>query len=127
MIEALTGENMTAQYTFAQLEEQINTVVTRFEKELWGRGPKHIRTRIAFDTVLIKVSFDNTKAEHVLLKQGDSSLDSMRRLVMETEIVSLCNEIALLLQRTVMSSFFDNNSKKGERMYIFELDGKVMA
>lgn len=59
MIKALTGENMTAQYTFAQLEEQINTVVTRFEKELWGRGPKHIRTRIAFDTVLIKVSFDN--------------------------------------------------------------------
>lgn len=116
---------MASQHTFAQLEEQLNAVVTQFEKELWGRGPRQIRTRIAFDTVLIKVSFDNTKAEEVLIQQGNFSLDTMRRLVMEQQGTALCQHITIHTQKNVASFFFDNKSKTGERIYIFELDGKV--
>ncbi|MBN8567768.1 MAG: DUF2294 family protein [Flavobacteriales bacterium] len=116
---------MTSQRMYAQLEEQINTVVTQFEKELWGRGPRHIRTRIAFDTVLIKVLFENIKAEEVLIRQGNFSHDTMRRLVMEQQSTVLCQHIAIHTQKNVVSFFFDNKSITGERMYIFELDGKV--
>ena len=90
---------MTSQRMYAQLEEQINTVVTQFEKEL--------------------------KAEEVLIRQGNFSHDTMRRLVMEQQSTVLCQHIAIHTQKNVVSFFFDNKSITGERMYIFELDGKV--
>ena len=53
--------------TKGQLEADISALITKFEKEHLGRGPKEVRTFIIHDLILVRLKGILTPAEEKLV------------------------------------------------------------
>ena len=113
-----------AKKTKGQLEEEISTAITKFEKEHLGRGPKEAHTFILEDMILIRLKGVLTPAEEKLAgdSEGAQLIKQMRRRLIESSRPLLEKIIHDITEVTILSLHTDISSRTGERIFVLCLD-----
>ena len=110
--------------TKGQLEEEISTAITKFEKEHLGRGPKEANTFIIEDMILIRLKGVLTPAEEKLAgdDEGAQLIKQMRRRLIESSRTLLEEIIQNIAEVNIFSLHTDISSRTGERIFVLCLD-----
>jgi uncharacterized protein YbcI len=113
--------------TKGQLEADISTVITKFEKENLGRGPKEVRTFIIQDLILVRLKGILTPAEEKLISEVDGAqiVKQVRRRLIESSRSILENLIEEKINAKVITLHTDISTRTGERIIIFGMDRDV--
>jgi len=120
---------MSPSQTKGQLEAQIATAITQFEREHLGRGPQEVRAWIIQDLILVRLKRVLTPAEEKLARdpEGRRLVKEMRRQLIEGSR-SLLDEMVLhLLGVEVISLHSDISVRTGERILVFTLADDLEA
>ena len=110
--------------TKGQLEAEISTAITKFEKEHLGRGPKEANTFIIEDMILIRLKSILTPAEENLAIDGEGAqiIKQIRRRLIESSRTLLEDIIKNITDASILSLHTDISTKTGERVFVFCLD-----
>ncbi|MCK4558236.1 MAG: DUF2294 domain-containing protein [Calditrichia bacterium] len=113
--------------TKGQLEADISTVITKFEKENLGRGPKEVRTFIIQDLILVRLKGILTPAEEKLISEVDGAqiVKQVRRRLIESSRSILENLIEEKINAKVITLHTDISTRTGERIIIFGMERDV--
>ncbi len=113
--------------TKGQLEAAISTLITKFEKENLGRGPKEVRTFIIHDLILVRLKGILTPAEEKLISEVDGAqiVKQIRRRLIESSRSILEKIIEEKLNAKVITLHTDISTRTGERIIIFGMDRDV--
>ncbi|HGY54820.1 MAG TPA: DUF2294 domain-containing protein [Caldithrix abyssi] len=117
------------QKTKGQLEAEISTAITRFEKEHLGRGPKEARTFIIEDMILIRLKSILTPAEEHLVEdtEGAQLIKQVRRRLIESSRPLLETMIKDITNAEVLSLHTDISTRTGERIFVLHLNKNLEA
>lgn len=110
--------------TKGQLEAEISTAITKFEKEHLGRGPKEANTYIIEDMILIRLKGVLTPAEENLTRdsEGAQLIKQMRRRLIESSRPLLEEIIQNVAGVNIISLHTDISSRTGERIFVLCLN-----
>ena len=110
--------------TKGQLEAEISTAITKFEKEHLGRGPKEANTYIIEDMILIRLKGVLTPAEENLARdsEGAQLIKQMRRRLIESSRPLLEEIIQNVAGVNIISLHTDISSRTGERIFVLCLN-----
>lgn len=110
--------------TKGQVEADISTAMTKFEKEHLGRGPKNVRTFIIEDMILIRLTGVLTLAEKKLATEIDGAqiVKQTRRRLIESSRSIIENIIENTTGAKVQTLHTDISSRTGERIFVLGLD-----
>lgn len=110
--------------TKGQLEAEISTAITKFEKEHLGRGPKEANTYIIEDMILIRLKGVLTPAEENLTRdsEGAQLIKQMRRRLIECSRPLLEEIIQNVAGVKIISLHTDISSRTGERIFVLCLN-----
>ncbi len=113
--------------TKGQLEADISTLITKFEKENLGRGPKEVRTFIIQDLILVRLKGILTPAEEKLISEVDGAqiVKQIRRRLIESSRSILEKIIEEKINAKVITLHTDISTRTGERIIIFGMDKDV--
>ena len=113
--------------TKGQLEADISTQITKFEKENLGRGPKEVRTFIIQDLILVRLKGILTPAEEKLISEVDGAqiVKQVRRRLIESSRSILEKIIEEKINAKVITLHTDISTRTGERIIIFGMDREV--
>jgi uncharacterized protein YbcI len=113
--------------TQGQLEAEISKEIIRFEKEVLGRGPTEVRTRIFEDIVFVRLKGVLTPAEHTLgkLEEGSTLLKELRFRLIQVSRPVLESTLQKLTGLRVQSLYTDVNLDTGERIIVFVLNDNL--
>jgi len=113
--------------TKGQMEAEISSAITKFEKEHLGRGPKNVRTFIIEDMILIRLMGIITPAEKKLAEGNDGAqmVKQTRRWLIESSASLLKNLIKDISGKEVQSIHTDISSRTGERIFLFSMKENV--
>ena len=114
---------MSLAQTKGQVEAQIATAVTRFEREHLGRGPQEVRAWIIQDLVLVRLKGVLTPAEEELARDPDGHrlIKEVRRQLLEGSRSILDEMIQQVTGIQVVTLHSDISIKTGERIIVFTL------
>lgn len=106
-----------------QLEAEISTAVTKFEKEYIGRGPKESKSFILEDMVIIRLKGVLTPAEEKLAAEdgGSQLIKQMRMRLIDSSQHLLREMVETSTGSNVIGLLTDINPKTGERVFVFTL------
>ncbi len=106
--------------TKGQIESKVSEIVSKFEVEFMGRGPKRIRTIIVGDLVIIRLLGFLSQAEQKLVENNDGVelLKKMRTLLFEKNLLHFQNLINEILPYDILSVHSDVSTVTGEKMII---------
>jgi uncharacterized protein YbcI len=112
--------------TKGEIEAAICEVMTRFEQDYMGRGPKKIHTHLIGDLVVVRLKGVMTAAEQQLVKtladeRGRDLLKQVRNHLIETArpvIEAMVQEVTGV---NVVSLHHDISTTTGEELVIFTL------
>ena len=109
--------------TKGQLEAQIATAITQFDREHLGRGPHGVRAWIIQDMILLRLQGVLTPAEEKLARdpEGHHLIKQVRMRLIEGSRPLLDEMIQRLTGVQVVSLHSDMSIKKGERIIVFTL------
>ena len=118
--------------TRGQLEADIASAITQFEKEYMGRGPTETKAYILEDMVIVRLKGVLTKAEASLVKsdRGGKSRELLKQMRIElieharSELESLIKGI---IRHKVVSLHTDLSTVTGERVIVFIIDKKILV
>lgn len=115
--------------TRGQLEAEISTAATKFEKEYIGRGPKESKSFIIEDMVLIRLKGILTPAEEKLAAEegGAQLIKQMRMRLIESSQHLLKEMIETITKSDVVGLLTDINPDTGERIFVFTLKDNLTA
>lgn len=110
--------------TKGQMEAEISNIITKFEKEHLGRGPKEARTYILEDMILVRLKGVLTPAEEKLAadKEGAQLIKQVRRRLIESSRTLFEEIIQDITGTEVISLHTDISSRTGERIFVFCLN-----
>ncbi len=113
--------------TKGQLEADISNLITKFEKEQLGRGPKEVRAFIIQDLILVRLKGILTPAEEKLVSEVDGAqiVKQIRRRLIESSRKILEKLIEDTIDGKVITLHTDISSHTGERVIIFGMDRNV--
>ena len=111
------------------MEAAVTEVVSRFEREHLGRGPKQARSYIIRDMILVRLTGILSAAERQLSEEsgGTELLKQVRSRLIEGSSETIA---ALLFEVTgshVISMHTDISCRTGERVFVFELEDDLEA
>ena len=114
---------MSATRTKGQLEAEIATAITQFDREHLGRGPHVVRAWIIQDMILLRLQGVLTPAEETLARdpEGHHLLKQVRMQLIEGSRPLLDEMIQGLTGVQVVSLHSDMSIKRGERIIVFTL------
>ena len=109
--------------TKGQLESDISTEITKFEKEFIGRGPKESKSFIIDDMVIIRLKGVLTPAEEKLATEngGAQLIKQMRMRIIESSQALLQSMIEKITESKVKGLLTDINPLTGERVFVFSM------
>jgi uncharacterized protein YbcI len=122
------GRNMLRRNkTKGQLEAEIGTAITHFEKEYMGRGPLEIKTHILNDMIIVRLRVIFNMAEQNLIKnphdsQGRRLLKQVRLQLIENGRSMLETAVKNITRCKVKSLHTDLSTVSGEKIIVFILD-----
>jgi uncharacterized protein YbcI len=110
--------------TIGQLEAEISTAITKFEKDYLGRGPKESKSFIIDDMVMIRLKGILTPAEEKLATEegGAQLIKQMRMRLIESSELVLKELIESITKSKVKGLLTDINPGTGERVFVFTLE-----
>ena len=114
---------MSATQTKGQLEAQIATAITQFDREHLGRGPHGVRAWIIQDMILLRLQGVLTPAEEKLARdpEGHRLIREVRKQLIEGSRDVLDEMIQGITGVQVVSLHSDMSIKRGERIIVFTL------
>ena len=114
---------MSPAKTKGQLEAEIATAITQFDREHLGRGPHEVRAWIIQDMILLRLQGVLTPAEETLARdpEGHGLIKEVRMQLIEGSRPLLDEMILGLSGVQVVSLHSDMSIKKGERIIVFTL------
>lgn len=120
---------MSERRTKGQVEAAITTAMTRFERDVLGRGPKEARTFIVHDMVLVRLKGILSPAEMQLSDEagGVELIKQMRSRLVESCAADLSGLVAAETGGRVVTMHADISARTGERVFVFVLDHDVEA
>jgi uncharacterized protein YbcI len=109
--------------TKGQLEAEIATAITRFDREHLGRGPHVVRAWIIQDMILLRLHGVLTPAEETLARDPDGHhlIKEVRRQLIEGSRSLLEEMILSITGVPVVSLHSDMSIKQRERVIVFTL------
>lgn len=120
---------MTGEQTQGQVEAQIAAIVTTFERDQMGRGPREVRAWIVEDLILIRLKDVLTPAEKRLTEDpnGRHLLKSLRTRLIENSRGVLQEAIESLTGVPIISLHSDLSIRTGERIIVLTLAESLEA
>jgi uncharacterized protein YbcI len=114
---------MSSAKTKGQLEAQIATAITQFDREHLGRGPHGVRAWIIQDMILLRLQGVLTPAKEKLARdpEGHRLIKEVRKQLIEGSRDMLDEMIQSLTGVQVVSLHSDMSIKRGERIIVFTL------
>ncbi len=114
---------MSLAQTKGQMEAQIATAITQFDREHLGRGPHQVRAWIIQDMILVRLQGVLTPAEEKLARdpEGHRLIKEVRRQLVEGSRDMLDEMIRELTGLRVISLHSDMSIKRSERIIVFTL------
>ena len=114
---------MSTTQTKGQLEAQIATAITQFDREHLGRGPHLVRAWIIQDMILLRLQGVLTPAEEKLARdsEGHRLIKEVRKQLIEGSREMLNEMIQSITGVKVLSLHSDMSIKMGERFIVFTL------
>lgn len=115
--------------TQGQIEAEITTAMTQFERDHLGRGPKQARTFILQDIILVRLTGILSPAEHQLSDEagGVELIKQMRSRLIEAASDTLAEMVEGVVDASVVSIHTDISTRTGERVFMFALDCNLEA
>lgn len=112
-----------------EIEAAVCKVISLFEQEYMGRGPKDIRTHLLGDLLVIRMQGVLTAAEQHLVKtlpveKGRDLLKQVRTQLIETARPILEKLILDITGCPAKSFHHDISTTTGEEVILFSLDGE---
>lgn len=112
--------------TQGEIEAAICEVVSRFQQEYMGRGPKDIHTHLIGDLLLVRLRGGLTAAEQQLVKtlptdKGERLLKQVRRQLMNTGKLAVEDMVQRITGGKVVSLHYDISTATGEEVMVFTL------
>lgn len=120
---------MTTVQTKGQVEAQIAAIVTTFERDQMGRGPREVRAWIVEDLIVIRLKDVLTPAEKRLTEDpnGRHLLKSLRTRLIENSRGVLEEAINGLTGVPTISLHSDLSIRTGERLIVLTLAENLEA
>ncbi len=117
MILYLTGDEIM---TKGQLEARISEIVSKFEVEYMGRGPKAIRTYILSDMIIVRLIGFLSPSEKKLTEspQGVELLKKIRTSLFEGGREYLEKSLSDVMDVGIVSTHSDISTKTGEKIIV---------
>ena len=114
---------MSLDKTQGQLEAEIATAITQFDREHLGRGPHLVRAWIIQDMILLRLQGVLTPAEEKLARdpEGHRLIKEVRKQLIEGSRQMLDVMIRSITGVQVLSLHSDMSIKRGERIIVFTL------
>lgn len=121
---------MTSPWTMAdaiptrgQVESDLATALTQFEREHMGRGPRSARAYLVGDLAVIRLSGILSAAEQALSLEpgGVDLIKQVRSRMIEAAEASLFGMVARATGTEVVSMHTDLSTRSGERVFVFVL------
>ena len=111
------------------MEAAITEALTRFERDHLGRGPKHARTFVLQDVVLVRLMGILSPAEQQLSREsgGVELLKQVRSRLIEGCRDAIGHIIEEATGARVVTMHTDISSRTGERVFVFVLDENLDA
>lgn len=115
--------------TKGQVEAAITEVITRFERDHLGRGPKEARAHIVQDMVLVRLKGILSPAEQQLSAEpgGVELIKQMRSRLIESSSDALARLIEEQTDARVTTMHTDISARTGERIFVFGLNADMEA
>jgi uncharacterized protein YbcI len=112
--------------TQGEIEAAICEVISRFEQQFMGRGPKDIRTHVVDDLVIVRLQGVLTAAEQQLVaslpaEKGRDLLKQVRTQLIETARPVIEALIAEATGAKVLSLHHDISTARGEEIVVLTL------
>jgi uncharacterized protein YbcI len=106
--------------TKGQAEAKISEVVSKFENEYMGRGPKQIRTLIVQDMIIIRLKGFLSQSEQKLAEnnQGVELLKKVRIMLFENATAYLESLVKNVLPLEIVSMHSDVSTQTGEKIIV---------
>jgi uncharacterized protein YbcI len=113
--------------TQGEIESAICEVISRFEQDYMGRGPKDIRTYLLGDLIVVRLKGVLTAAEQHLVKsqtpeKGRDLLKQVRTHLIETARPVMEAMVEEVTGIKVMSLHHDISTGTGEEVVLFTLE-----
>src|SRR5436305_14570810 len=112
--------------TRGEVEAAVADGISRFEQEYMGRGPKHIRTHLLGDLLVVRLQGVLTAAEQQLVQslpaeRGRDLLKQVRTQLVETARPLLEAMVEEVAGARVVSLHHDISTSTGEEVVLFTL------
>jgi uncharacterized protein YbcI len=115
--------------TQGQVEAAVTEAFTRFERDHLGRGPKHARSFVIGDLLLVRLTGVLSPAEKQLSLEpgGVELLKQMRSRLIEGSSAAIEQIVAETTGAQVTTMHTDISSRTGERVFVFGLSEDLEA
>ncbi|MFW5976799.1 MAG: DUF2294 domain-containing protein [Halanaerobiales bacterium] len=108
--------------TLGEISDEISQAVTKFEKNIMGRGPEKINTIIFEDLIIIRLEGFFSVAEQRLARNGEvEQVKKLRTLLFENEVDNLIALIEDITEIGIKSIHSDVSTRTGEKVIIVSL------
>ena len=112
--------------TQGEIEAAVSDGITRFQQEHMGRGPRHIRTHLLGDLLVVRLLGVLTAAEQHLVKtlpgeKGRDLLKQVRTHLIETARPMMEAMVQQVTGAKVLSLHHDISTVTGEEIILFTL------
>ncbi len=106
--------------TKGQIEAKLSEIVSKFEVEYMGRGPKQIKTTIIQDIIVIRLIGFLSQSEQKLSEnpQGVDLMKRVRAMLFECARGYLEELIKEVLDVDIISMHSDVSTKTGEKVIV---------
>lgn len=110
-----------------QAEAKISEVISRFEVDFMGRGPKQIKTTILQDMIIIRLKGYLSQSEQKLAEssQGVELLKRVRVSLFENSRSYLEELLKEVIPFQIVSTHSDVSTKTGEKIIILVVDSNL--
>lgn len=110
--------------TKGQLEAKIGEIVSKFEIEYMGRGPKAIKTYIINDMIVVRLTGFLSPSEQKLTDnpQGIELFKKVRTSLFEGGRGYLETLIKEVIDVDIVSTYSDVSTKTGEKIVVITVD-----
>jgi uncharacterized protein YbcI len=113
--------------TKGQLEAKLSDIISKYEQEYMGRGPKAIRTYVIGDMIIAKLMGFLSPSELKLTENpnGIELFKKVRTLLFENGREQLEALIKNVIDVEVVSTHSDISTKTGEKIIILTVDRNI--
>lgn len=113
--------------TKGQVEAKISEIISKFEMEYMGRGPKQIRTKVLEDMIIVRLMGFLTPAEQRLAENnnGVELIKKVRTILFESAEKYFKTLIYNVIDVDIISIHSDVSTRTGEKIILLTFSENI--